>query len=211
MTRPDAETGWIGQWSPGIGDPNVAGWMTVALYVGAACTCLVVARRLRPAAGTGGIPTREFWAWSLFSVLLWLLAANKQLDFQTALTEIGRMMARKQGWYWHRARVQKVFIGALCGFGLLCVIALWIALRGLGLPVKVAALGMCFIGVFVLVHASSFHRVDAFLGQRLVHLRMNWLLEMGGIVIMLAAALLRVRSAAARNRENLGMTTRPAI
>jgi hypothetical protein len=86
-----------------------------------------------------------------------------------------------------------------------------IALRGLGFAVKVAALGMCFIGVFVLARASSFHRVDAFLGQRLVHLSMNWLLEMGGIVIMLGAALLRVRSAAARSRENLGMTTRPAI
>jgi hypothetical protein len=211
MTSPDVESGWIGQWSPGIGDPNVAGWMTVVLYVGAATACLVVARRLRPEARTGVIPRREFWAWSLFSVLLWLLAVNKQLDFQTALTEIGRMMARRQGWYWHRAHVQKLFIGALCGFGLLCVIASWIALRGLGLSVKVAALGMCFIGVFVLVRASSFHRVDAFLGHRLVHLRMNWLLEMGGIVIMLGAALLRVRSATGQNTENRGMTTRPAI
>jgi hypothetical protein len=157
------------------------------------------------------VTKREFWAWSVFSVLLWLLAVNKQLDFQTALTEIGRMLARKQGWYWHRAHVQKAFIGALCGFGLLCVIASWIALCGLGSAVKVAALGICCIGVFVLVRASSFHRVDAFLGHRLVHLRMNWLLEMGGILITLCAALLRVRAAAGRNRENRGMTTRPAI
>jgi hypothetical protein len=133
--------------------------------------------------------------------LLWLLAVNKQLDFQTAITEIGRMLARKQGWYGHRAHVQKAFIGALCGFGLLCVAASGIALRGLGSAVKVAALGICFIGVFVLIRASSFHRVDVFLGHRLVHLRMNWLLEMGGILVMLGAALLRVRSAAARNRE----------
>jgi len=201
MTSPDVESGWIGQWSPGIGDPNVAGWMTVVLYVVAATACLVVARRLRPEARTGVIPRREFWAWSLFSVLLWLLAVNKQLDFQTAITEIGRMLARKQGWYGHRAHVQKAFIGALCGFGLLCVAASGIALRGLGSAVKVAALGICFIGVFVLIRASSFHRVDVFLGHRLVHLHMNWLLEMGGILVMLGAALLRVRSAAARNRE----------
>jgi len=208
MTRPDVESGWIGQWSPGIGDPNVAGWVTVALYVGAACACLVVARRLRPKARAGVVPRREFWAWSLFSVLLWLLAVNKQLDFQTALTEIGRMLARKQGWYEHRAHVQKVFIGSLCGFGLLCVVAVWVALRGLGSAVKVAALGMCCIGVFVLVRASSFHRVDAFLGHRLVHLRMNWLLEMGGILVVLGAAVLRVRSAAARNLEYRGMAAR---
>jgi len=199
MTSPDVESGWIGHWSPGIGDPNVAGWVTVALYVGAACSCLIVARRLRPEAGTGVTPRREFWVWSLFSVLLWLLAVNKQLDFQTAFTEIGRMLARRQGWYGHRAHVQKAFIGALCGFGLLCVVAAWIALRRLGSAVKVAALVMCFIGVFVLVRASSFHRVDSFLGHRLVHLRMNWLLEMGGILVMLGAALSRVRSAAGRN------------
>lgn len=201
MTRPDVGSGWIGQWSPGIGDPNVAGWVTVALYVGAACACMVVARRLRPGARDGVVPRREFWAWSLFSVLLWLLAVNKQLDFQTALTEIGRMFARRQGWYEHRAHVQKEFIGALCGFGLLCVVASGMALRRLGSAVKVAALGMCFIGVFVLVRASSFHRVDSFLGHRLVHLRMNWILEMGGILVMLGAALLRVRSVAGRNRE----------
>ena len=203
MTRPELESGWIGQWSPGIGYSNVAGWVTVALYVGAACSCLVVARRLRPEARTGVVPRREFWAWSLFSVLLWLLAVNKQIDFQTAITEIGRMLARKQGWYGHRFRVQKAFIGALCGLGLLCVVGAWIALRRLGFPVKVAALGMSFIGVFVLIRASSFHRVDAFLGHRLVHLRMNWILEMGGILVMLGAALLRVRSAGATREDAL--------
>lgn len=191
MTNPAAETGWIGQWSPGIGDPDFAGWATVVLYVAAAWTCLVVARRLRPEVKAGAVARREFWAWSIFSVLLWLLAVNKQLDFQTAVTEIGRMLARKQGWYENRGHVQKTFIGALCGFGLLCGVSLLVVLRGLDVAVKMAALGMCFIGVFVLARASSFHRVDQFLGHRLVHLRMNWILEMGGIVVVLGAALWR--------------------
>ncbi len=191
MTNPTAEGGWIGQWSPGIGDPNVAGWVTVVLYVAAAWTCTVVARRLRPQVKTGEVPRREFAAWWLLSVLLWSLAVNKQLDFQTAFTEIGRMLARKQGWYGSRAPVQRAFIGGLCGIGLSCVVALLVVLRGLGVAVKVAALGMCFIGVFVLIRASSFHHVDQFLGHRLVHLRMNWILEMGGILVVLGAALSR--------------------
>ena len=58
---------------------------------------MVVARRLRPQVKAGEVSQREFWAWSLFSLFLWLLAVNKQLDFQTALTEIGRMLARSQG------------------------------------------------------------------------------------------------------------------
>jgi hypothetical protein len=194
MTNPEVQRGWIGQWSPGIGDPNAAGWITVILYLVAAWTCFVVARRLRPAVRSGAVPRREFWAWSLFSLLLFLLAVNKQLDFQTALTEIGRILARRRGWYDSRAHVQREFIGALCGFGLFCAISLGIILRGLAPAVKVAATGMCFVGVFVLVRASSFHQVDEFLGHRLVHLRMNWLLEMGGILIMLVAALFRRRS-----------------
>ena len=191
VTNSVAESGWIGQWSPGIGDPNVAGWVTVVLYVAAALTCMVVARRLRPQVKAGEVSQREFWAWSLFSFFLWLLAVNKQLDFQTALTEIGRMLARKQGWYGSRFHVQKMFIAGLCGVGLSCVVTLLVVLRGLGVAVKVAALGMCFIGVFVLIRASSFHRVDQFLGHRLVHLRMNWILEMGGILVVLGGALAR--------------------
>jgi hypothetical protein len=198
MTHSDVERGWIGLWSPGIGDPNLAGWTTVALYAIAAWTCLVVARRLRSKAKTNAVPRRELWAWSLFSILLLLLAVNKQLDFQTALTEIGRILARKDGWYESRAQVQRAFVGGLCGFSLVCVVSLWLLLRGLSPAVKMAATGMCFVGVFVLVRASSFHRVDEFLGERLVHLRMNWLLEMGGILVMLAAALLRLRAVAQR-------------
>ena len=200
MTNPEAERGWIGQWSPGIGDPNIAGWTTVVLYAVAAWTCLVVARRLRSMAKTDAVPRRELWAWSLFALLLLLLAVNKQLDFQTALTEIGRILARKHGWYESRAQVQRVFVGGLCGFGLLCVISLWLLLRGLTPPVKMAATGMSFVGVFVLVRASSFHQVDEFLGRRLVHFRMNWLLEMGGILVMLVAALLRLRSTSQRRK-----------
>jgi hypothetical protein len=93
-----------------------------------------------------------------------------------------------------------VFVGGLCGFGLLCVISLWLLLRGLAPPVKMAATGMSFVGVFVLVRASSFHQVDEFLGRRLVHFRMNWLLEMGGILVMLVAALLRLRSTSQRRK-----------
>jgi hypothetical protein len=200
VTLPEAESGWIGRWSPGIGDPNLAGWVTVGLYVVATWTCFVVARRLRPRTKTEPALRREFWAWTLFSVLLGLLAINKQLDFQTAITEIGRMLARSQGWYETRAHVQKGFVGALCGFGLVSVVALSWLLRRLSAAVKLAALGMCFIGVFVLVRASSFHRVDEFLGARLVHLRMNWLLEMGGISVVIGAARLRLRSISQRRR-----------
>ena len=195
MTVPEDRTGWIGQWSPGIGDPSIAGWVTVALYVAAAWTCLRVALELRRQAGSSRLTRREFWLWSIFSALLWALGLNKQLDFQTALTEIGRVLAHQEGWYARRGQVQKEFIGALCLLGALSALILFVVIRRFGYLAKTAALGMCFIGLFVLTRASSFHRVDEFLSARLVHLRMNWLLEMGGIAIVLLAALGRLRAA----------------
>jgi len=195
MTLPEHQTGWIGQWSPGIGDPNVTGWLTVLLYAGAAWISLRVALGMRGAKESSPAPVRrEFWLWCIFSVLLCLLGVNKQLDFQTALTEMGRMLARRQGWYHGRARVQQEFIGALCLLGVLSAWFLLVLTRHMSLFAKIAALGMCFIAVFVLIRASSFHRVDAFLGSRLVHLRMNWVLEMGGISIVLLAGLGRLRA-----------------
>ncbi len=195
MSLSEGQTGWIGQWSPGIGDPTVAGWVTVVLYVAAAWTCLQVARQVRRQEQPQATVRREFWVWSIFSGLLWALGINKQLDLQTALTEIGRMLSHREGWYEHRAVVQKEFIGALCLCFALLAAAFLGVLRRLDLPAKVAALGMCFIGLFVLIRASSFHRVDAFLGYRLVHLRMNWLMEMGGIVIVFLAARRRLGKA----------------
>src|SRR5882672_1117833 len=37
--------GWIGDWSPGIGDPTVMGWLTVAAYFAASWLCVRAFRR----------------------------------------------------------------------------------------------------------------------------------------------------------------------
>ena len=48
--------------------------------------------------------------WNALAVGLLLLGINKQLDLQTALTELGKILAARQGWYEHRQRVQIDFI-----------------------------------------------------------------------------------------------------
>jgi hypothetical protein len=52
--------------------------------------------------------------WPLFA-----LGINKQLDLQTALTELGRVLALSQGWYEQRQVVQFWFIAALAATCLL--------------------------------------------------------------------------------------------
>ena len=39
--------GWIGEWSPGIGDPSVGGWLTLLLYGLAAWGSLSLGERTR--------------------------------------------------------------------------------------------------------------------------------------------------------------------
>jgi hypothetical protein len=124
-------SGWrvIGDWAPGIGDPSLAGWITVALYLIAAALCLRAARRLDTAAATAlatgrGAPTarlatagllalvgvrrrlrslpapaRARALWLGLAVVFLLLGINKALDVQTAFTEAGRVLAVAQGWY----------------------------------------------------------------------------------------------------------------
>jgi hypothetical protein len=45
-----------------------------------------------------------------------------------------------------------------------------------------------FVVTFVLVRASSFHRMDELISWRILGLRMNWLLELGGIALIAANA-----------------------
>lgn len=210
MTFAPDQEGWVGHWSPGIGDPNAAGFITVALYVAAAMTCLWVARRIRREEGAAPLNRREFWVWCGSSILLWFLGANKQLDLQTAFTEIGRILARREGWYAQRAHFQNGFIALLSGGGVLSASTLLVLLRRVSRHAKVAALGMCAIGVFVLIRASSFHKVDAFLGERLINMRMNWILEMGGISIVLLAGLGRLRILKARGMQKAAGDAQPA-
>jgi hypothetical protein len=185
---PMSRSGLIGRWSPGIGDPSFMGWLTVLAYFGTAWSCFSVARRLRTRHGN----EREAWFWLSMAVLLAALGVNKQLDLQTAFTELGRMLAHRQGWYEHRRVFQRAFI---FGVGLVALVtvavALWLA-RTSNRAMQLAILGACFIVAFIVVRAASFHRVDRMLFKHAFGwLRLNWALELGGMAIVFVATRVR--------------------
>ena len=166
-------------WHPGIGDPTIGGWITVLLYFSAVLTTL---RSVRLTNG------REQKLWLSISLMFIFLGINKQLDLQSALTEAGRIIALKQGWYPKRRIVQLWFIA---GVALAC---LWIAVTLLRLaddaPVAtwLALIGMVVVLAFVLIRAASFHHIDRFIDERILGLKWNWVLEMGGISIVIVAS-----------------------
>lgn len=173
-----------GRWEPGIGDPTIGGWLTVAAYAVAAWTCWRAGQTQRGRAAPA--PARY---WLLLAVAMAVLGLNKQLDLQSALTQIGRDMARADGWYEHRHEVQVAFIAVVAVAGIAGAAWLgrlsWPLSRGRALALG----GIGFLLVFVVARASSFHHVDIWLRDTAFGLRWNWILELSGIALVAFGAL----------------------
>jgi hypothetical protein len=167
-------------WSPGIGDPTIGGWVTVVLYFSAVWSSWKTSNFVNTPS--------EGHLWRAISILFVALGINKQLDLQTALTELGRVFATEQGWYGERQTIQAWFI---IGVALTCTfvaVTLPIWARKSPAPTWLAVIGMTTVLAFVLIRAASFHHIDKFIGNRILGLRWNWVLEMTGIAMVIFAS-----------------------
>ena len=167
-------------WEPGIGDPSVYGWLTVAAYAAAAFCCWRASKRG---------PARERRFWFVLAAVMGFLAINKQLDLQTLITDIGRFEAKAHGWYAQRHEYQVAFIAVAAVLALVVILTLLRRARRASGPVRGAIVGLGLLLLFVLVRASSFHKIDWFINLRLAGLRANHLMEVGGIAVVTICAL----------------------
>ncbi len=184
-------SGWIGGWSPGIGDPNFVGWLTVVAYFAAAFAAFRLRGRFSAHADLVRRRERRFWV--VLAAILLFLGINKQLDLQTAMTELFRICARRQGWYAQRRLPQLAFIAALAVALPVAALVVFRVTRGMAAATKLAGVGLAVIGGFVLIRASSFHHVDRLLGARVLRFKLNWIFELGGIAIILVGTIRRWR------------------
>lgn len=179
--------GWVGNWSPGIGDPTVIGWVTAVAYVAASVLCLLTALRRPPV-------FKERILWYVLAAVMLFLGINKQLDLQTAMTEWFRILASDEGWYRER-RYYQVGLIVFMGLWLLAGLAgLFYLTFDLSAWTKCAAVGVCLVVAYVAIRATSFHNVDALISSTIFHLKINWILELGGIVVVLIGTGARWRS-----------------
>jgi hypothetical protein len=206
-----------GGWRPGIGDPSIGGWVTVAAYFVAAIACwrASVAERRPGQPSRGDHPV--FWRkefdqpspgatppsssdrassvgrrvlfWRLLLIGMLVLGINKQLDLQSILPVVGRQIARQQGWYESRQAVQHAFITGVAISGIAALSIFAFLFRSAALRRPLAPVGLIFLFSFVLIRASSFHHVDVLLGEAILGVRVNHLLELGGISLVVLAAL----------------------
>lgn len=170
------------------------GWFTVFAYVFAALLSALVLI-------LG--PSNRRSIWYFITLALVLLAVNKQLDLQSAMTAIGRCMAKVQGWYEDRRIVQVVFIYALSAFSLLLTLTLAWNLRDEFKRNWLAFFGFAFLVTFVVVRAAGFHHFDRFIGFELYGVRMNWLMELTGIIMISINAVILVWHGPAPSKRNL--------
>jgi hypothetical protein len=164
------------RWRPTIGDPSLMGWLTVAAYGVAALLALWVWYRQK----------NQLW---LFVALgMTLLCLNKQLDLQSLFTDIGRVASHHLGFYEVRRDFQKWFVlGVVGGAG---IFSAWFVFRhhAFWLRHKLLSSGLLFLMTFIVVRAISFHHFDMFLKSRFLGMKMNWTLELGGILLVGLAA-----------------------
>lgn len=183
-------------WSPTIGDPSLMGWVTVVVYGITAVLCALAFRwqsshRLK-VFGFG------------LTLLLVLLMVNKQLDLQSALTTGARCLSQLQGWYEDRRAIQVGFILMVLlyclGFGLFVV---WVMWRHLG-QVWLMLLGLILLLAFIAVRAVGFHHFDAFISSEISNVRMNWVLELGGLAMIAVNAIWMIFSGRSQRLSDRG-------
>lgn len=178
----------IEDWQASIANADLADWVTVAAYIVAAALCARAAMqawlRREP---------REDIFWRGVAVLMLFLGINELLDLQTLITMIGRADAKAHGWYEGRREVQYYFVTGLTAATVIGGVAMIWLTRRADIAVRLALVGLAFIGLFILLRAASFHHLDMLLssGARVF----NWgsVQEMAGIMIVAGAAAFYAR------------------
>jgi hypothetical protein len=182
-------------WTPSIGDPTPMGWFTVAFYFLTSALTFVTAYQCRH------IRT-DFRFWIFLAIFLFLLGINKQLDIQSLFSEIGRVTAKKQGWYNDRRRFQSVFVIILFTLSLASIALIWWILRKQWHKFLFPLTGFLLLVSFILIRATSFHHVDRFLKTGPSCVRMNWTLELEEIGWVMTSAAYRLKKMGEENSKS---------
>jgi hypothetical protein len=186
------------------GDPSLVGWFITLLYGLTSVACFLAWRRSNTAAVTNaaspvGRPESQGW----FLILLASVAfgLNKQLDLQTALTRLGRGLARQEGWYPWRREVQLAFMVVVAVTTATLLVAAWRIGRRwrTSLALRLAFMGQVWLMAFYVMRGVSHHHVDAWLGVRLPAGRARDGIEAAGVLVVLLAST--AYAARARKQE----------
>jgi hypothetical protein len=181
------------------GDRGIMPWFITLGYFVAAGLCIWAGRKEKEKSLGRGRRWHAPTFWFVLGGLLVALGFNKQLDLQSDLTEIGRSMARSEGWYGQRRAVQAIFVFLFAVAAVAAVAGAAWFMRDLWRRYRLAFVGIIYICAFVIIRAASFHHVDTALYHTFLGSLVNTTLELGGIGVIAYAAY---RAATERVEQN---------
>ncbi len=166
-----------------LGDVTAIGWAITLNYFYCVLLIFYMLQKLLPRLAPAERSLyRQFWI--LVGALYLLLGINKQLDFQTILTDTGRCVSQLEGWYDVRRNFQTTAI--LSGI-LLCTASLFAIkwrFSQISNRLRLAFLGLGFTALFVVIRAASFHHLDQFSLLKTLNIRFHSVLEILGILFV---------------------------
>ena len=167
--------------------PLPTGWPELARHAWESLRATLIALRADP---RGQSSKRQLLPtfWFVLCGMMVFLGFNKQLDLQTCFTQVGRDLARSEGWYQERRVVQLLFVVFMLLLGMATVAASWWYIHSAWRRYRIAFLGIIYLVVFVIIRAASFHHVDIFLKSSFAGLAFNHILEVSGIVFIAYSA-----------------------
>lgn len=179
-------------WRPSIGDPGLIGWTITISYLAAAWFCVL--------AGRSEQFRRLRWFWFALAGLMFGLGLNTQLDLQVLLVQIGRMVARRDGWFQYRRMVQAVFVIGIAGVGIAVLAAAVYVIQGRWKQFGLSFLGTVLLLAFVVIRAADISHVSR-MTDRIpeASIWINFVLELSGIILVGLGALSNVRPSRQRN------------
>lgn len=175
-------------WYPTIGDPSFMGWFTVFVYFVTFILSLKVILVSKYIFIEQEKVQKQFWV--IISCVMFLLCINKQLDLQSLFTASGRYILREYGFYDYKHTLQVLFITSIFLIGF--VMSLFIIKKLYQVLKKeiLAIVGIVFLLMFIFIRASSFHNMDSLIGYSLLGFKMNWILELTGIILVFINGIL---------------------
>jgi hypothetical protein len=184
-----------GAWKLGIGDPSFWGWATTVAFAAAALLCLVYAYYPAPDKGHRGF-------WITLGIALLVLGANRQLDFQWLLHEIGKEMAKAQGWSSKRRAVEIVLVAGFVMAVVFLLVSVWRAAHRAWRRRWLAFCGIVLLVAFVVLRAMRIHEVYALFNLEPPARWLRTVLECGGALCIGVSAMLGIADC----RKRLGGT-----
>jgi len=161
--------------------PNVLDWIITAAYVAIASLCMLAALRRCGNLGAAGEGPRVWWSLALLSLVL---GVNKELQLQTLLVHVGRVVAIEEGWYGSRRLAQGLFLVLLF---IVSVVIIWKFARRHWWLIRNYAemtLGLMLVLAYCLLRAADINHLKL-LGPKHSGSDFLWPLEVSGLILML--------------------------